>query len=238
MNVAKLLPLSDKKEVSDAFRTLYQQKVGSLLFAAIVTRPDIAFAVSRLLRFNQQPGKIHHEAADQVFHYFLEMQDYCICYKEETKNISSFVYANDASFADNSLDRKSSQGYMMKLFGSVVIWRANKQDTVTTSSTEAELLVVLQMAKEAIYLSRLMKSLTFILPKALTIKCDNQQTIRLSCQKSHEFANQAASCQYTFSLAKTKSSTPNNLHSIGTNKKNDSRWPNKSLNVGKPQSLY
>ena len=57
MDTTELPPLSDKEEVSDTSRTLYQQKVGSLLFAAIATRPDIAFAVSRLSRFNQRPRK-------------------------------------------------------------------------------------------------------------------------------------------------------------------------------------
>jgi len=47
----------------------------------------------------------------------------------------------------------------MKLFGAVA-WRANKQDTVTTSSTEAELLALSQTAKEAIYISRLLQAFT------------------------------------------------------------------------------
>lgn len=67
----------------------------------------------------------------------------------------------------------------MKPFRSAVAWRANKQDTVTTSSTEAELLAISQTAKEAIYLSRLMKALTLVLPEAFTIESDNRQTIRL-----------------------------------------------------------
>lgn len=50
---------------------------------------------------------------------------------------------------------------------------------MTTFSTEAELLAVSQTAKEAIYLSRLMKALTLVLPEALAIEVDNQQTIRL-----------------------------------------------------------
>jgi len=54
----------------------------------------------------------------------------------------SFIYASDTSFADNSVDRKSSQGYIIKLFGGPIAWRANKQDTVTTSSIEAELLAL------------------------------------------------------------------------------------------------
>jgi hypothetical protein len=76
------------------------------------------------------------------------------------------------------MDRKSSQGYVMKLFGGPVAWRANKQDTITTSSTEAELLALSQTAKEAIYLSRLLCALTVQLDEPLTIQCDSLQTIR------------------------------------------------------------
>lgn len=45
------------------------------------------------------------------------------------------------------------------------------------SFTEAELLAILQTAREVIYLSRLIKALTLVLPEALTIKCDNRQTV-------------------------------------------------------------
>lgn len=72
----------------------------------------------------------------------------------------------------------------MKLFGGTIVWRANKQDTVTTSSTEVELLAISQTAKKAIHLSRLMKALTLFLPEALTIECNNKQTIRLLVDKS------------------------------------------------------
>ena len=72
----------------------------------------------------------------------------------------------------------------MKLFDGPVAWRANKQDTITTSSTEAQLLAISQTAKEAIYLSRLMTALKLTIPKALTIECDNAQTIRLLVDES------------------------------------------------------
>ena len=57
-----------------------------------------------------------------------------------------FLVASDASFADNTVDRKSSQAYAMQLFGGLIGWRANKQETVTTSTTEAELLALSQAA--------------------------------------------------------------------------------------------
>ena len=72
----------------------------------------------------------------------------------------------------------------MKLFGGPIAWRANKQDTVTTSSTEAEVLALTQTAKEAIYLSRLLRALTLQLDEPLTMQCDNIQTIRLMVQEA------------------------------------------------------
>ena len=69
---------------------------------------------------------------------------------------------------------------MIKLFGGVIAWKANKQDTVTTSTTEAELLALSQVAKEAIFISRLLTELKVQLTDStVTIKCDNTQTIRL-----------------------------------------------------------
>ena len=84
IDIAKLLPFSNKQEVFDVSRIFYQPKVSSLLFAIIAKRPDIAFAVSRLLQFNQRPRKIHYKVSDWVFHFFLGTQDYYICYKGET----------------------------------------------------------------------------------------------------------------------------------------------------------
>ncbi len=43
--ILELLAVPDNEDITDASRTLYQQKIGSLLFAAIATRLDIAFAV-------------------------------------------------------------------------------------------------------------------------------------------------------------------------------------------------
>jgi transposase InsO family protein len=161
----------------------YQRKTGSILFAATTTRPDIAFACSRLARFNTNPDKSHQEAADRVLKYLHRTRGYTLQFGHQKKT-TSLICASDASFADNSLDRKSSQGFIMTLFGGPIAWRANKQDTVTTSSTEAELLALSQTAKEAIFLSRLLKALTLRLDVPLTIQCDNKQTLRLLNEES------------------------------------------------------
>ena len=116
MTEKELLPLPAEEDIKDADRTLYQRKIGSILYAAISTRPDIAFAAARLSRFNQRPGQIHQAAADRVILYLYRTRYLYIQYGHQS-TATSLIYANDASFADNTLDRKSSQRYIIKLFG-------------------------------------------------------------------------------------------------------------------------
>ena len=130
----------------------YQKKTGSILFIAIIIRPDVVFAASRLVRFNQNPGDPYHKAADQVIQYLYATKSRALRYRDNSR-ACSFIYTSNALFADNMLDRKSSQGYIMLLFRGPIAWKTNKQNTITTLSTEAELLVLSQTAKEAIFIS-------------------------------------------------------------------------------------
>lgn len=162
--------------------TEYQRRTGSSLYLAVITRPDIAFAVSRLCRFNHNPGPKHRKAIDRVIRYIRDTADYALLFDGIENELVTW---SDASFADNTLDRRSSQGYAMKLFGNTIAWRANKQDTVTTSTTEAELLSLSQAAKEALFTGRLVKELSIRLEnKPLQLLCDNIQTIRLIVKES------------------------------------------------------
>ena len=184
MGETELLPSTQPLQMVDkAFVLQYQRKMGSILYAAITTRPDMSFAAARLARFNQNPAREHMEALDRVIQYLYGTRTMAIGYGgtsgEGGEGARAFVCASDASFADNSVDRKSSQGYIMTLFGGPIAWRANKQDTVTTSSTEAELLALSQTAKEAIFISRLFKAMTLRLNEPLIIDCDNKQTLRI-----------------------------------------------------------
>ena len=47
----------------------YQTMVGSITFAMIETRPDIAFATSVISRNAKNPGKTHMEAAKHILRY-------------------------------------------------------------------------------------------------------------------------------------------------------------------------
>jgi hypothetical protein len=170
----ELLPYEGR--ASPASIHSYQRKIGSLMYAAVSTRLDIAFAVSRLSRFLTNPSPTHHRAANRVLLYLQDHRHLAL----QLGGGNGFVVASDASFGDNTLDRKSSQAYVMMLYGGVTGWQANKQTTVTTSTTEAELLALSQAAKEGIYVMRLLKELDVKLESPLLhLECDNKQTIGL-----------------------------------------------------------
>ncbi|EXU94526.1 reverse transcriptase domain protein [Metarhizium robertsii] len=173
---------------------VYQQKVGSILFAAISTRPDIAFAVSRLARHNLNPSDVHHRAADRVIQYLYFTRSFGLRLgnqsQQNNKSVEIFIGSSDASFADNTDDRKSSQGYVLKLYGGPIAWKASKQTTVTTSSTEAELLAASEAAKEMIAAGRLLNSLRIKLDEPLHLEIDNKQTIRLLVEESAKLTTQ------------------------------------------------
>lgn len=171
------MELFPNEEVADKkTANWYRRAIGSILYAAVITRPDIAFAVSRLARFMKNPNQEHCKAVNRVLSYLYATRFLAL----QFGGGDEFVVHSDASFADNTLDRKSSQAYAMKLFGSLIGWRANKQDTVTTSTTEAELLALSQAAKEGLFQQRLMQELGIEFQNQhLHLVCDNQQTIGL-----------------------------------------------------------
>ena len=93
-----------------------------------------------------------------------------------------FLVWSDAAFADDKITRFSSYGFCLQLFGGTIHYKATKQRTVTTSSTEAELLALSNTAREYMWWRRLFRAINLRLDDDIeqpTIYCDNQQTIRL-----------------------------------------------------------
>src|SRR3954469_22976280 len=56
-------------EEDEMSRVPYASAVGSLMYAMVCTRPDLAFAVSTVSRFMSNPGKQHWEAVKWIFRY-------------------------------------------------------------------------------------------------------------------------------------------------------------------------
>jgi len=68
---------------------------------------------------------------------------------------------------------------VIQLFGGPIDWKASKQKTVSTSTTEAELLSISYVSREVLWWSRLFTSIGFDIKQDLTINCNNAQTVNL-----------------------------------------------------------
>ena len=156
------------EEEQPADLELYRQIIGSLMHLAIITRPNIAFHVSKLSQFNSDPSIHHYAAAKHVLRYLQGTKDYGL-YFTATSSQYSLNYSrtpplellgfSDASYASDPDDRKSMSGYLFFLSNALISWSAHKQSIVALSTMESEYIALSNAAKEAIFLRKLLSSL-------------------------------------------------------------------------------
>ena len=159
---------------------LYQQKVGSINFAATVTRPDAAHAASMLSEHLTNPSERHLQLAHRVLDYLACTKNYAIEFDAQIESPKTiFCPSSDASYADDPDTRRSTQGYVFTLYKGPIDWKATKQRTVTTSTTEAELLALTLAGRETIWWKRFFEAIDFDPGHHIAIQCDNTQTIRI-----------------------------------------------------------
>lgn len=101
----------------------YQKRIGSLMYAMVATRPDIAYAVGKLSQYCQDPAAKHRAALDRIFRYLKGTIDLALLYDNSAGPIS---YA-DASYGDDVSDRKSTYGNTLLIGNAAVTWASKKQ---------------------------------------------------------------------------------------------------------------
>lgn len=138
----------------------YQMKVGSIGHAAVLARPDVAKAYATLSQFLKNPSQVHMEAANHLIAYLYGTKDMKLHFYRDKPKMELYV---DASFGDNP-DRKSSQGFLMMMYGGAIDWQATKQKTVTKSTAEAELLALSSIAGNGYWWTRLFSEFDKVFP--------------------------------------------------------------------------
>ena len=158
---------------------IYATAIGSLMYAAIGTRPDIAFAVQNLSQFTSNPGPEHWQAVKRVFRYLSGTRGHQLTYGAHESSTEVIGYS-DADWASNPNDRKSISGYVFMLGGGAITWSSKKQNVVALSSAEAEYVAETHAAKEAIWLRHLLDFMGFTQTNPTIIWADNQAAIKLT----------------------------------------------------------
>ncbi|SGY55142.1 BQ5605_C006g03975 [Microbotryum silenes-dioicae] len=159
---------------TERIRSWYLQAIGSLLYISLGTRPDIAFAVSYLSRFANNPGRRHWIAVKHVLRYLRATYRDELLYARGPAKVTGVVGYSDANWGacvDTSI---STMGYVFYLAGAAVSWSSKRQTRVADSTTDAEYLALSHAGKEAIYLTQLLSELHVSPIAAAHIFTDNE----------------------------------------------------------------
>ena len=160
---------------------LYQEKVGTLLYAAISTRPDIAYEVNRRAQHMQAPTIADGRACDRVFRYLAGTKSLGLLFGRgsaaDTGALSAYA---DADWGSNPSDRKSITGWVAMLGGDPVSWASKKQKVVSQSSCEAELYAEAAAINEIKWLRGLLDELGLGGTHTPILFGDNQSTQSLT----------------------------------------------------------
>lgn len=100
----------------------YASAAGALMYAAVVSRPDIAYAVGVLCRFMANPGPEHWKAVKHLFRHIKGTVDLCLTYAPDPALPELFCTYPDADHARNPNNGCSTSGYVVKMGSGAVSW--------------------------------------------------------------------------------------------------------------------
>ncbi|CAI7812767.1 unnamed protein product [Closterium sp. NIES-53] len=184
-------PCADVEVVGESDRNLFHSMVGALSNAANHTRPDIAFATSRLASVVSYPSHEKLEAAKRLVRYVSATASVGLEYSavrqrqqcgaaDLGKGEMLLTCYTDASFYSVKADGTSIGGYVCLFGGGAVSWRSKKQNEVGLSSCETEYMALHHGVKEVVWLRRLLEKIGVCQREPTMIFCDNGSPMKLA----------------------------------------------------------
>lgn len=175
----KPIPATDQEHELAQHRP-YPKLVGSILYAATVTRPDLAHAAGVLSRFISKWNESHWLAAKHCLRYIRGTSDLSLTFDAHSSKRVALDYV-DADWGGDMDTRRSTTGYIFKVYGGTIAWKSKRQPTVALSTTEAEYMASADAAKQAVWLRLLSEDIGLGLgDQALQLVNDNAGAIALS----------------------------------------------------------
>ena len=158
----------------------YALVVGSIMHVQVYNRPDIAFVVSMLGRYQSNPGMDHWRATNKVLRYLQGTKEYMLMYKR-TDNLEIIGYSN-SNFAGCVDSRKSISGYIFMFAGGNVSWRSAKQTLIATSIMEAEVVSCFEATSHGVWMKSFIYGLRIVdsISKPLKVFCNNSTAVFLA----------------------------------------------------------
>ncbi|XP_074290473.1 secreted RxLR effector protein 161-like [Silene latifolia] len=156
---------------------LYASAVGSIMYAQVCTRPNIAYVVGVLGRYQSNPGTDHWKAAKKVLRYLQGTKDYMLMYRR-TNNLEVVGYS-DLDFDGCTDSRKSTSGYVFMLADGAGSWRSTKQTLTATSTMEAEFFSCFEATSHDVWLKGFISGLRVVdfISRLIRMYCDNSAAV-------------------------------------------------------------
>jgi hypothetical protein len=162
----------------DQMKTVpYASAVGSIMYAQVCTRPDLAFVTGMLGRYQSNPGPDHWKAVKKVLRYLQGTKNYMLIFRK-SDNLEVIGYS-DADFAGCVDTKKSTSGYIFTLAGGAISWKSSKQTLTASSTMQAEFVACYEATGQAVWLKNFIPGLRVVdsISKPLTLYCDNQPAV-------------------------------------------------------------
>uniref|UniRef100_A0A2N9FPX7 Integrase catalytic domain-containing protein n=1 Tax=Fagus sylvatica TaxID=28930 RepID=A0A2N9FPX7_FAGSY len=167
---------SSNKEKENMASIPYSSAVGSLMYAMVCTRPDIAHAVGVVSRFMVNPSKEHWEAVKWIFRYLRGSSKSCLSFGSSKPVLEGYT---DADMTGDLDGRKSTSGFLFTFAGGAVSWQSKLQKCVALSTTEAEYIAATEAGKEMLWMKRFLQDLG-LKQDEYVVHCDSQSALDLS----------------------------------------------------------
>ena len=176
----KLVTEALSSECEPAVKELreFQAIIGSLLYCATHTRPDVAYAVALLCRAMSRPTPELYKAATRVLFYLYRHRHVGLRYEPARVPLSGY---SDSDWAV----KHSTSGFIFNYCSAAISWASKKQPTIALSSCEAELMAVSEAAKEVIYLRSFLHELGVSDDAPTHLSVDNQAAHDLAYNPEH-----------------------------------------------------
>ena len=160
----------------------YREAVGSLLYVAMCTWPDISYAVCSLAWHCSNPGREHWAAVKNVIKYLCTTWDMGLKYTtKEWDDTMNEISAYQDSSHNNNDDAQSTLGQAVLLFSYLVCWRSKLSSCIAQLAMELELFSLNGCTRESQWLHHVMQDVITARVKPILIHCDNNPMIQ-SCQ--------------------------------------------------------
>jgi hypothetical protein len=141
---------SDNKKTD--FTYSYKQVIGELLYLANTTRLDISFAVNYAARAQANPQDIHFTLVKRILRYLKGNPDDGLHINPDSDVISCYV---DADYGGDQKTRRSTTGFIVKIYGSIAAYASHLQPCIAESTGESEFIAICEAAREVLFLARL-----------------------------------------------------------------------------------